>query len=164
MDSGSKFLTITSVIVLALILQVMLVIADTKDTPEKAAVDFAKAYHMLDPAMAERLCAEMLEEEGVDPVEDYLWRVGKEARTNGFEKNWMKFALSHVETETEMIDENSAEVRLSFAKRRSINPVYAAVSELFHLGETQQGEATLFMVKEGDRWKVCGGSLDLVEG
>jgi hypothetical protein len=164
MDSGSRFLTITAVVVLALILQVFLVIADTQDSPEKAAVEFAKAYYMLEPAMAKRLCEEIIEDEDLGVIEDYLWRMEDEARKRGFERNWMKFSLSHVETETELIDDTSARVRLTFAKRRSINPVFAAVAGLFNLGETQHGEANLSLVKENDRWKVCGEPLNLIEG
>ena len=54
MDSGTKFLTFTSILMLALILQVVLAVADQRDTPEKAAVEFAEAYYWLDPSMADR--------------------------------------------------------------------------------------------------------------
>ena len=57
MDSGTRFLTFTSILMLALILQVVLAVADQRDTPEKAAVEFAEAYYRLDPSMADRLCA-----------------------------------------------------------------------------------------------------------
>ena len=59
MDSGKKFLTFTSIIMLALILQVILAVADQRDNPEKAAVEFAEAYFWLDPAMADRLCQQL---------------------------------------------------------------------------------------------------------
>ena len=48
MDSGNKFLAIASVVIVAFILQVVLVIAGNKQTPSDAAVDFSKAYFMLD--------------------------------------------------------------------------------------------------------------------
>jgi len=48
MDSGGKFLTFTSIIILAVILQGVLVIAEQRETPDKAAVEFARAYFWLD--------------------------------------------------------------------------------------------------------------------
>ena len=53
-----------AVFLLAFFLQIIFVFADTRDTPGKAAVEFARMYYQLDPAMSTRLCDELaLDEE-----------------------------------------------------------------------------------------------------
>jgi hypothetical protein len=161
MDSGSKFLTFTSIIMLALILQVVLAVADQRDNPEKAAVEFAEAYFWLDPSMADRLCKDLIQGE-TSPVQDYLRRIDQEARSLGYEFNYMKQGLYHIQTQTTLKDANSAVVTLKGERRRTINPVFGLVARWFFMGEVHPVEATLELVKEGDRWKVCGKPWRLV--
>ena len=163
MGSRNKFLAIASVIIVAFILQVFLVVASDKQTPSDAAVDFSKAYFMLDRDMAGSLCSEINENEEFDIVGEYLQRVADEARANGFGVSWMKMALSHIETKTEMVDENTAEVNITSSRRRSLNPIFAIVAKVFSLGETYHVEDTLTVVNEDGRWKVCGQPFDLIE-
>ena len=112
MDSGTRFLTFTSILMLALILQVVLAVADQRDTPEKAAVEFAEAYHWLDPSMADRLCSELAR--GKAPiVEGYLQRTRDEARALGYEFDYIKQGIYHVQTRVTGTGENTAEVRLT---------------------------------------------------
>ena len=164
MDRGSKLVTLASVVIIAFILQVVLVLADHHESPGKAAVEFTKAYFKLNRSMNERLCSELTGDEGSDVVDNYLNRVADEARTNGFAPSWMRMVLSHIETETQMLDENTAEVHITGTRRRSVNPVFAAVAKIFFLGETHEVEATLTLVKEDDLWKVCGQPFTLIEG
>jgi hypothetical protein len=162
MDRGSKFIIIASVVLAAFILQFVLIVSDHHESPGKAAVEFTKAYFKLKRSMNERLCSEITEEG--DVVEDYLNRVADEARADGFDASWMKMALSHIETETEMLDDNTAEVQITCTRRRSANPLYGIVAKIFFLGETHKVEETLTLVKEDDRWKVCGEPFALIEG
>jgi hypothetical protein len=162
MDRGSKFIIFASVVFVAFILQLVLIVSDHHESPGKAAVEFTKAYFKLNRSMNERLCSEITGEG--DVVDDYLNRVADEARADGFDASWMKMALSHIETETEMLDDNTAEVQITCTRRRSANPVYGIVAKLFFLGETHKVEETLTLVKENDRWKVCGEPFALIEG
>ena len=166
MDSGTKFLTFTSIIILFVLVQAFLIVGEQKkaDTPGKAAIEFAQAYFKLDESMAKRLCSEITDDEELNVVNDYLQRVSQEAAANGFERKWMRFILSHVETKTHMADESMAEVEISAGKRRYINPVFATVARIFFLGETYHFEDTLTLIKEGDAWKVCGEPFALIEG
>ncbi|MGB5746868.1 MAG: hypothetical protein WBM69_07800 [Desulfobacterales bacterium] len=163
MSSGSKIMVLATVIIVAFILQIVLIAADRHETPGTVAVAFSKAYFNLDVDMAALLCSEMTEDEGADVVDDYLQRVAAEARAEGFDPSWKKMALSHIELETEMVDENMAEVQISCERRRSINPVFAAVAKIFFLGDTYKVEETLTVVKEDDGWKVCGQPFSLTE-
>ena len=162
MDRGSKFIIFASVVLAAFILQIVLIVSDHHESPGKAAVEFTKAYFKLKRSMNERLCSEITEEG--DVVNDYLNRVADEARAEGLDPSWMKMALSHIETETEMLDDNTAEVQITCTRRRSANPLYGIVAKIFFLGETHKVEETLTLVKENDRWKVCGEPFALIEG
>jgi hypothetical protein len=164
MDSGNKFMVLASIVIVALVLQVVLIIADRHDSPGKAAVEFSKAYFKLNKCMADRLCSDVLANEEIDVVEDYINRMADEARANGFKPSWMRMALAHIEIETKMLDENTAEVHFSSSRMRSINPVFGMVSKIFFLGETYDVNETLTVVKEEDGWKVCGQPYSLIEG
>ena len=164
MDRGSKFIIFASVVIVAFILQLVLVVSDHHESPGKAAVEFSKAYFKLNRSMNERLCNEIAGDEEMDVVDDYLNRVADGARADGYDASWMKMALSHIETETQMLDDSTAEVQITCTRRRSSNPLYGIVAKLFFLGETHSVEETLTLVKEDDRWKVCGQPFALIEG
>lgn len=164
MSSVSKIGIGAAVIIVAFILQIGLIGVDRNSSPGSTAVDFAKAYYSLDADMADMLCAEMLENEDTDIVNDYINRVADEARAEGFKPSWKKMTLSHLELETTMVDENTAEIRITGNSMRSPNPVFGAVSKIFFLGETFDVDETLTVVKEDDGWKVCGQPLSLTEG
>lgn len=165
MLSGKNVRIIGAVIVIAVILQGILVLVGLEgDTPAKAAVDFTKAYFMLDgSSMTENLCSEIAEDEEVDIVDEYLHHVAGQAISTGFSKSYMRNQLSHIETEIKITDENNAEVRITGDRMRSINPVYAFVGKLFFLIETHKVDETLALVKEDGQWKVCGKPFLLSE-
>jgi len=163
MDSGKKFLTFTSVIMLALILQVILAVADQRDNPEKAAVEFAEAYFWLDPAMAGRFCQQLSKTPENGAVANYLRRVEQEARSLGYQAEYMKQGLYHIQAQTALKDPDTAEVKIKGERRRTINPVFGLVARWFFVGETYPVEETLSLVKEGGRWKVCGKPFRLIE-
>jgi hypothetical protein len=163
MDSGSRFLTFTSIIMVALILQVVLALADQRDNPEKAAVEFAEAYFFLQPSMEDRLCKELAGDPESDLVGSYLERINQEARSLGYEFSYMKQGLYHVETRTILKNTDTAEVELKGVRRRILNPVFGLVARWFSLGETHPVEATLDLIREGGSWKVCGKPFRLVE-
>ena len=164
MGRYNKYIPIAAVIIVAFFLQVVLIAADHHESPGKAAVEFSKAYFKLNKAMEQRLCGEMTEDEQSDVVEDYLNRMADQAKTEGFDASWMKMVLSHIETETQMWDDNVAEVRINCNRRRAVNPVFALVAKIFYLGETYKVEETLTLVKEDDLWKVCGEPFALIGG
>jgi hypothetical protein len=76
----------------------------------------------------------------------------------------MKMALIHIKTESQMVADNVVEVRISCNRRRAANLVFALVAKIFSLGETHKVEETLTMVKEDNRWKVCGEPFALIGG
>ena len=164
MLSGKNLAIIGFVVVVFVILQGILISIGKVDNPVTAAVDFARAYFMLDgPSMSERLCSELVEDEELNIVNTYLNSVADRARMLGFSKNYMRTQLSHVSTEVQMTDENNAEVRITGERLRSINPVFAIIGRLFFLIESQGVDETLSLIKENGRWKVCGRPFSLSE-
>ena len=163
MDSGGKFLTFTSIIILALILQGLLIINETRDTPERAAIEFAQAYFWLDPAMAERLCRELSRTEAADPTRAFLQRIGDEARALGFGFEYMKQQLFDVQARTLSQQDGRAEVLLTATRKRAINPVFGTIGALFDLTKPHRIEANLQLQREEGRWKVCGRPFALAE-
>jgi hypothetical protein len=156
MDQGTKFLAFASVIIIALILQIALIISDNDASPAHAAICFTKAYFKLDESMDQYLCKELIEEEEADVVGDYLHQVAEDAKAMGFKTDYMKTALSNVETRTEMQDENTAIVRIKGERSRYLNPVFGAIANIFFLTESYEVDKTLKVVNEDGQWKVCG--------
>jgi hypothetical protein len=88
------------VLIVGFLVQLIFSLADVKDTPNKAVVEFSKAYFQLDRSMAERICKEQLANDDVDIVDQYLYLTAIEASERGFDINFMKNKLYHIETET----------------------------------------------------------------
>jgi hypothetical protein len=165
MLSGKNVMIVGSVIVIFVILQAILILSGGKvNSPAKTAVEFTKAYFMLDgTSMTENLCSEISEDKESDIVGGYLFSTAEQARAMGFSQGYMKNQLTGVHTETHMTDETSAKVRITGERLRSINPVFALVGRLFFLIETHKFDETLTLVKEDGEWRVCGRPFLLSE-
>ena len=164
MLTGKNLMIIGFVVGVFVVLQGLLISVAKVDSPVETAVDFAKAYFMLDgDSMSQLLCREIVEDEEVDPVGDYLNSVANEARSMGFSTSYMRNQLSHISTEIQMTDEKQAKVKITGERLRSINPVFAIVGKLFFLIESHEVDETLTLVKEDNEWKVCGKPFSLSE-
>ena len=163
MDQGSKFLVLGLVVIIAVILQVGLIISEDNDSPAQTAIYFTEAYFKLDESMGQYLCKELIEDQGSDVVGDYLHQMTEEAKAMGFKKNYMKTALGQVETQTEMLDENTAIVRIKGERSRYLNPVFGAIATMFFLTDSYEVDKTLQVIKEDGQWKVCGTPFMLAE-
>ena len=164
MLTGKNIAILGLVVVIAVILQVILISVGKADSPAEAAVEFTKAYFMLDgSSMAERLCSAFSEDEEADIVGGYLYHSAEKARAMGFSPSYMKNELSHVKTTISMTDENNAKVRITGKRLRAINPIYAIIGRLFFLIETHKVDETLTLVKEDGKWRVCSKPFSLSE-
>jgi hypothetical protein len=161
MTQLSKSAGIVLVLVCGFILQVLLVFADKRDTPNRAVVEFSKAYFMLDESMAERICKERLASGEMDVVDQYIYMAGQEAKERGFEINVMKNELYHIETEILSQNDTDAKVRITGKRRVAINPVYPIVAKAFDIGGTYDVDETIHAKKEDGKWKVCGNLFSL---
>ena len=155
-ENTDKSSALALTLLLAVFLQVVFAFADGKDTPQKAAVEFSKAYFMVDPAMSKRVCGRLLPGEDANLVSRFIEQQAREAQLMGFDPDFMKCALFHVKTEILSQDENKATVRLTAVRKRNLNPAFTFIGRLFSLGTTYQVDQVLDLVKENGRWKVCG--------
>ncbi|OGP62875.1 MAG: hypothetical protein A2V65_00790 [Deltaproteobacteria bacterium RBG_13_49_15] len=161
MTDNTKTTTFALTLLLAIVLQVLFVFADQVETPGRTAIKFAKAYYLQDPSMRDLLCADVKENEENDLVDDYLHRASEEAERRGLDASYMRSLLLHIETHTVFKDEQTADVRITGARKRQINPVFAWVARIFLIGNTYEVDDTVHLTKESGQWKVCEKELSL---
>jgi hypothetical protein len=142
-------------VLIAVILQIVFIFADRRDTPSKAVVEFAKAYFWLDkPGMTERLCEE-LRTNDPDVIDRYIHSVADEARERGFGLLYMKNTLSGIETYTLAREGEKAEIRIVSHRKSPLRS--------FFTGESHKVDEVVRVVRENGRWKVCGDAFALPE-
>jgi len=134
---------------------------DAKDSPNKAVVEFSKSYFSLDKSMTKRICKNQLASEDTDVVDDYLYSAAKTARERGFDINFLKNKLYHIQTETISKNDTEANIRITGKIRVAINSVYPVVSKLFGIGSTHEVDEVIHVIKEDGKWKVCGKLFSL---
>ncbi len=144
---------LAAAVLLGILLQIVLVVADTQDTPYKAVAEFSKAYFKIDQAMSDRLCNEIMESKYNNPVENYIWCKKEEARQRGFNLGYLKSKLVHVIVDIEKKDENTATAELKATRKFPIRS--------FFTGETHEVHEEFKLVKEDGKWKVCGNPFGL---
>lgn len=151
------------VFVIAFILQVIFIYADTRDTPALAVVEFSRMYYQLDPAMSARLCSDLAQNEEKNVVATYIQNTASQARELGYDVNYMKSTLFNIKTYILKSNGDSAEIRITADMKKGIHPLFAYVGRLFSLGKTTPLDQTVNVVKEGGKWKVCEGFFSLSE-
>jgi len=162
MEQDNKIRNLTMVILFGVFLQAVFMFGEAKETPNKTAVKFTKAYFTLDKSMSGYLCKTLAPSEDGNIVEDYIEKTEKEAVERGLSPDLMKSRLFNIETET--ISKTDKEITLKISADRiiAINPLYALVSKLFHLGKVYKVEDTITVIKEDGRWKVCGKPFSML--
>ena len=161
MKQGDRFMTIISVVIIGVILQILLLIADNPNTPAKTAVAFTKAYFNLEPSMKDYLCSDFAGNGESDIVSEYLTQVAADAKISGFDFNYMRSQLYSVHTEIVSQDNSEAEVHVTAQRKRNINPIFTLVGKFFFIGETYTVDETLKLIKEDGKWKVCDRAFSL---
>ena len=139
------------VVLIGLLLQVGLIFLDCIHSPSDTAVRYIEAYYKLDPAMAKWSCDDA-------NVSDHIYDATAEAAERGFGKGYAKYALSHIETRTEYLDDTTAVVHLTAHRRLDINPLYAWVARLFRMGKTDEVDQSIVVKLENRHWRVCQSS------
>lgn len=163
MPDVSKYVPLLVVICIGIIVQLLLIPLDCINTPYKTAVAFTEAYLKIDPSMANYLCEDSKTVDDIDTVGQYIYGMTKQAKGRGFDKRYLKNKLYHVVTHTTYLGDSEATVSISAERRTAINPVFALIAKLFHIGETHPFHETIEIVKENGRWKVCGSPLSLYQ-
>lgn len=161
MDANGRSTIFALTILLAVFLQVIFVWADNRQSPNEVAVSFAEAYFKLDESMGRFLCSEWKNADEGDIVEAYVYRAVNEVNRQGFDRSWAKSTLYGIETHTLERNPDGARIRLTAMRRKSINPVFAAVAKLFDLGEESRVDEIVELTREDGGWKVCSPVFEL---
>ena len=161
MAKGSDGAMWIVVVILTVCLQVVFVFADTRQSATETAIDFSKAYFLLDSDMGTYLCSDLAGDEDESAVSAYLQSKTDEARDRGFGTGMVRQTIYHVKAATLSQDTEAATIHLKGMRRTCIHPVFAYVAKLFRLGQTHEFEETLELMKEDGRWKVCGAPYGL---
>ena len=156
MAKGSNNAMWLVVLILTVCLQVAFVFADCKQTATGTAIDFSKAYFLLDSDMEDYLCSDLFGDGDESAAADYLLSMTDEARDRGFGNGMVRQTIYHVKADTLSQDAETATIHLKGLRRTCIHPVFAYVAKLFQLGQVREFEETLELMKEDGQWKVCG--------
>ncbi|MDM8535536.1 hypothetical protein QUF70_02145 [Desulfobacterales bacterium HSG17] len=156
MARSNMVISIALSILLGICLQVLLVFADTQDSPNKAAVEFAQAYFAFDKAtLSERLCESSKSVDDVDVVGKYIYEARQEANARGFNLGcYVKNRISHLKTETLGRDDNKVKIRLT-GERKSV------LRTFFSKGDIHEVDEVLELVKQDGKWKICGNPFSI---
>ena len=161
MDRFRKWIPLALVVLLGILVQVVLVAADIKETPVKAAIAFTKAFYQLSPAVTERMCGDLLEDQ--DLVDDVFYEAEAEARAKGFSAAYPRMQLFHVQAAVLAQDEASAQVQVTCSMKRAIHPTFAYFLKIMNMGETYHLDEVVDLVNEDGRWKVCGYDYAMID-
>ena len=127
MDRFRKLIPLVLVVLLGVMVQVVFVAAQSKDTPARAAVEFTKAFYKLSPDVKERMCSDLLEDEAL--IDDVFYAAVTEAKAKGFSASYPRMQLFHVQAAVLAQDEASAQVELSCSMKRAIHPHFCFFSQ-----------------------------------
>jgi len=162
MEQDNKIRNLTMVILFGIFLQAIFMFGEAKETPNKTAVKFTKAYFTLDKSIAGYLCKTLAQSKNENIVEKYIQKVENEAAERGLSPDFMKSRLFNIETETISRTDKEITLKISADRIVAINPLYALVSKLFHLGKIHKIDDTITVIMEDGKWKVCGKPFSLL--
>jgi len=157
-----KIVNIIMVVMFGIFLQIVFMFGEAKETPNKTAVKFTKAYFSLDKSMAGYLCKTLAQSEEENIVDKYIQKTETEAAERGLTPDFMKSRLFNIETETMSRTDKEITLKISADRIVAINPLYALVSKLFHLSNIHKIDDTITVIKEDGKWKICGKPFSLL--
>jgi hypothetical protein len=114
--------------------------------------------------MTKRICKKLLASDDTNVVDEYLYSAAKTARERGFDINFLKHKLYHIQTETISKNDTEAAIRITGKIRVAINSVYPVVAKIFGIGSTHEVDEIIHVIKEDGKWKVCGKLFSLTAG
>lgn len=158
MGSRNSYAPIAVAIALLVVLQIVLIAVDCRQTPIATAEKFARNFFYLDPAMQEQLCAQLAG--NGEAVREYIYVKTSEFGRRGFGPNYARRMFTKIHLDTLKQDDATARIHIAGDTRTAINPAMMVIGKWFHLGETYPIEMTLDLVKENGRWRVCTPDLD----
>jgi|SaaInl8_200m_RNA_FD_contig_71_279994_length_1612_multi_2_in_0_out_0_1 hypothetical protein len=155
MANDNKSTVITLVILAGILIQTLFAFADAKETPARVAVNYYKAYFMLDKSMADYLCKGLAINKKGNFADKYIYDLTLNTQQRGFNEKYIKSTIYNLRTYTDFIDRNLAKVRITGDRRKCINPVFTLFAKVFNLGKTYTFDKSVNVIKQRGGWKVC---------
>ncbi len=146
------------VICIAIVLQLALIGADCRQTPDRIARNFAQAYYSIDPQMQDYLCTGLAEN---DVVGNFLYQKKQEASQRGFSTNYLRHKFTKLHIKVVESGDTTMTLHLKGTTRVCINTPFMIVGKLFGIGRDYPVDAHIDLVKENDKWRVCGNPLGI---
>ncbi len=156
MPRDNRFTPLAIPIIIGVVLQILFIFPDRRDTPTKAITEFTEAYFNVDRSMIDRLCDQSKTVNDVDVVDRYIETKSKDAADRGFGMFYMKDRVSDLRTRLISRDDSSATLRLT----AKVKPPLKA----FFTGEGYRSiDEVVTVINEDGKWKVCGNIFSLAE-
>ncbi len=161
MDRFRNAIPLALVVLLGILVQVVFVAAETKDTPARAAIAFTKAFYKMSPSVTERMCSDLQDAEAL--VDDIFHAASNRAQARGFGAAYPRMQLFHVHAAVLAEDEASAQVQLTASMKRAIHPAFAFFLKIMNMGETYHLDEMVDLVNEDGKWKVCEFDFAMID-
>ena len=154
MPQASRIAPFAATLIVAVILQLLFIIPDIKDTPTRAVTEFTKAYFKADKAMADRLCEDARIVDGVDVVDRYVYQKTQKAADRGFGMFYMTDSVYNLRSQVVRRDGATVEVRVTGKAK--------PILKSFFTGEEEKDiDEVVRLVNDNGRWLVCGNVFSI---
>jgi hypothetical protein len=154
MSQASRIAPFAATLIIAVILQLIFIIPDIKDTPTKAVTEFTKAYFHADKSMADRLCKDARIVDGIDVVDRYIYQKTREASERGYGMFFMTDSVYNLKSQIIRRDGASVEVRVTGKAKPLLKS--------FFTGEKEKTiDEVVRLVNDNGRWLICGNVFSI---
>lgn len=143
-----KLAPIVLTLIISVALQLLFINKDRTDTPHRAVAEFVQLYFKLDPAMETRLCDQLKDADDGEAVDNYIYKLKKEAAERGLGLFYLHKKIYNVRTTAVSKGVESAQIRLE----ADVKPPLKA----FFTGEkTRHIDEIINLVNDNGTWKIC---------
>ncbi len=146
------------VIGVAVVLQLALIGADSRQTPAKIARQFAEAYYYINPEMQDYLCHD-LADKGV--VDNFLYKTKQDASQRGFSTDYLRQKFTKMHLIATQTGDTTMTVHLMGTTRTCIHAPFMVVGKIIGIGRDYHVDAHIDLVKENGHWRVCGNPFGI---
>lgn len=157
MGTRNSYAAIGAAIALFVILQLVMIAIDNRQTPVRTAERFILSYFALDANMQKQLCGDTAA--NAVAVNEILHLKTADVVQRGFKPDYARRLFTQIHLYLLAQDEGTAKVHVTGNTRTAINRAMMIVGKWFQLGETFPVDITLDLVKENGRWCVSGDVL-----
>lgn len=160
MSNKINLTPIALIVGIAIIMQLVLIGAESVETPTKVAKKFTEAYFYLDSDMQNYLCAELAKDG--EAVDNYLYQKEMEAAQRGVSTNYLRHQFMNLHISIDEVKDDKMTFHVTGKTRVCINRPFMLIGNLFKIGDNYPVDAKLEIIKEDGQWRICGKPFDLM--